>query len=160
MGKTTEYQLPWPELPDAADGPDGFENLATATETALKGFGTLLTGSSSSGQANPSQWITAVELNSTNMAAGQYMIFAHLWWSANWGTDGYTWTDLNANGESLFVGTLPCRTGGDGTPPAFHTWAIPHRHKGGKFQAWLRYGFSVTGVTLRNARLTALRVGS
>ena len=88
------------------------------------------------------------------------MIFAHLWWSANWGTDGYTWTDLNANGESLFVGTLACRTGGDGTPPALHTWAIPHRHKGGKFQAWLRFGFSVTGVTLRNARLTALRVGS
>lgn len=35
MGKTAIYQLPWPELPDTADGPDGYEDLALATEAGL-----------------------------------------------------------------------------------------------------------------------------
>jgi len=37
MGQTTGFALPWPELVDSADGPDGFSDLATATENAIKG---------------------------------------------------------------------------------------------------------------------------
>lgn len=36
MGATAIYTLPWPELDDAADGPASFQNLAQATEAALK----------------------------------------------------------------------------------------------------------------------------
>src|SRR4029079_3684437 len=35
MGETTKYKLPWPELTDSADGPLGYQNLATKTEAAL-----------------------------------------------------------------------------------------------------------------------------
>lgn len=35
MGSTSIYKLPWPELPEAADGPDGYQKLAEAVETAL-----------------------------------------------------------------------------------------------------------------------------
>ena len=35
MGATDIYQLPWPELGDLADGPDGYQDLARATEAAL-----------------------------------------------------------------------------------------------------------------------------
>jgi len=35
MGATATYQLPWPELPELADGPDGFQDLALATEAAI-----------------------------------------------------------------------------------------------------------------------------
>jgi len=35
MGATDVYQLPWPELGDLADGPDGYQDLAKATEAAL-----------------------------------------------------------------------------------------------------------------------------
>lgn len=34
MGATPEFSLPWPELPDRPQGPDGFKNLATAIEAA------------------------------------------------------------------------------------------------------------------------------
>lgn len=36
MGASPKYALPWPELVDSADGPDGFQDLATATENTLK----------------------------------------------------------------------------------------------------------------------------
>lgn len=36
MGATSAYLLPWPELPELADGPDGFQDLALATENAIK----------------------------------------------------------------------------------------------------------------------------
>jgi hypothetical protein len=35
MGATDVYQLPWPELGDLADAPDGYQDLAQATEAAL-----------------------------------------------------------------------------------------------------------------------------
>lgn len=35
MGVTDTYLLPWPELPELADGPDGFQDLALATEAAI-----------------------------------------------------------------------------------------------------------------------------
>ena len=35
MGQTSVFTLPWPELPDLADGPDGFKDLAEATEAAM-----------------------------------------------------------------------------------------------------------------------------
>jgi len=160
MGSTTEYKLPWPELPDAADGPDGFQKLATATENALKAFGSILTASSGSGNAPGSTWATACEINGT-MPAGQYMLFAEIRWSNNWGGDGYTWIDITANGQQFFQGTVGCRVGGDGNPAAYNTWSIPFRHPGGALRAWLRYGFAVYGgVTLVSSRITAVRVGS
>ncbi|HEY5785341.1 MAG TPA: hypothetical protein VIT65_11235 [Microlunatus sp.] len=36
MGQTSGYALPWPELVDGADGPDGYQKLAQASETAIK----------------------------------------------------------------------------------------------------------------------------
>ncbi|HEY5785342.1 MAG TPA: hypothetical protein VIT65_11240 [Microlunatus sp.] len=36
MGQTDAYLLPWPDLPELADGPDGFMDLALATEAAIK----------------------------------------------------------------------------------------------------------------------------
>ena len=36
MGQTDTYLLPWPELPELADGPDGFQDLALATENTIK----------------------------------------------------------------------------------------------------------------------------
>ena len=45
MGATPAYALPWPELVDSADGPDGFQDLAVATETAIKGRSLRLLGS-------------------------------------------------------------------------------------------------------------------
>lgn len=38
MGQTDVFDLPWPELGDLADGPDGYEDLARATEAALIGL--------------------------------------------------------------------------------------------------------------------------
>jgi hypothetical protein len=38
MGQTDIYDLPWPELGDPSDGPDGYQDLALATEAALKGL--------------------------------------------------------------------------------------------------------------------------
>jgi hypothetical protein len=35
VGHTNIYSLPWPELADPADGPDGYQDLAVATELAL-----------------------------------------------------------------------------------------------------------------------------
>jgi hypothetical protein len=35
MGQTSKYHLPWPELGEATDGPNGIEDLANALETAL-----------------------------------------------------------------------------------------------------------------------------
>lgn len=35
MGATPTYKLPWPELGNLADGPDGYEDLAEAVEAAL-----------------------------------------------------------------------------------------------------------------------------
>lgn len=35
MGATPTYGLPWPELTDSADGPKGFQNLATKTEEVI-----------------------------------------------------------------------------------------------------------------------------
>lgn len=37
MGATTNFKLPWPELGNLADGPDGYEDLAEAVEAALIG---------------------------------------------------------------------------------------------------------------------------
>jgi hypothetical protein len=37
MGSTSIYNLPWPDVTSAADGPDGYKDLATATEIAIQG---------------------------------------------------------------------------------------------------------------------------
>lgn len=37
MGATPVFTLPWPELGDLADGPDGYQDLAKAAEAALLG---------------------------------------------------------------------------------------------------------------------------
>lgn len=37
MGATNVFKLPWPELGDLADGPDGYQDLAAAVEAALLG---------------------------------------------------------------------------------------------------------------------------
>lgn len=34
MGQTTEFQYPWPELSEVADGPDGYQDLAARAEAA------------------------------------------------------------------------------------------------------------------------------
>lgn len=36
MGQTAGFALPWPELVDSADGPDGYQKLAQASETAIR----------------------------------------------------------------------------------------------------------------------------
>lgn len=35
MGTSTIYQFPWPELPDPADGPDGFSDLADSFDAKM-----------------------------------------------------------------------------------------------------------------------------
>jgi hypothetical protein len=35
MGQTEHYHIPWPDGPGAADGPNGFEDIALATEAGL-----------------------------------------------------------------------------------------------------------------------------
>jgi hypothetical protein len=35
MGATSMYALPWPELPEAANGPDGFTKLANQVDTQM-----------------------------------------------------------------------------------------------------------------------------
>jgi hypothetical protein len=59
MGQTTGYALPWPELVDSADGPDGFSDLATATENALKSRALRLVG------AGKGETTSSVEVRAT-----------------------------------------------------------------------------------------------
>lgn len=58
MGTTPTYQLPYPELTDPADGPDGFKDLAERVETVLKAQATVPTGviAPFAGAAAPAGW--------------------------------------------------------------------------------------------------------
>lgn len=48
MGATAIYTLPWPELTDVADGPASFQNLAQATEAAIRSGACSLAGTTTS----------------------------------------------------------------------------------------------------------------
>lgn len=65
MGATAIYRLPWPELPDVADGPDGYQDLAKATESALTKVKSSITPVGSWGDV-PLQVPTNLPLNGTD----------------------------------------------------------------------------------------------
>lgn len=158
MGTTPLYQLPWPELPDIADGPDGFQDLAVATETAIKQVASavsnagnavyIVTRATDDGVVG-GQWGNVVAGSWPAMPPGLYEITSLLYWTSGDNVSCYTFMQLIHNGTVIY--NRPYSGWSYNSNADCMTMNIDQiQHGGGALNLTLQAGQAGNVVTLRN----------
>jgi hypothetical protein len=173
MGSTPVYQLPWPELPDDANGPDGYQDLAVAAETAIKTQADAVKAASNFiaqgarqtyDAVPPGVWGNAIAQSWEGTPAGRYLITGLL----NWGTDAVQTAVYSYMRLTVESGTNPAFDLGyrafsgyvRGTDQSVTSVIIDAiNHPGGHLGLSISYGFSSNNIiACKGTRVTAVRI--
>lgn len=153
MGTTDIFKLPWPELVDPADGPDGFQDLAVASEVALKlqTVRKLWTVRRNQNNAVPvATWGNVVDITIPNAEApvGLYMVLAAVSWTGWSCWHRVQFNGVNA-GDYVTSTNNQTQTFSDQVTPVLATY----QHTGGSLRVDIDFGFGAADVTIKAGSL-------
>lgn len=160
MGTTEIFRLPWPEFTDKANGPNGYENLAKATDFALQSLvkRSLWTVSRAKSDAVAvATWgnVADITIPEAEALPGLYRAIATVAW-AGWNC----WHRIMFN--NIYTGDIPSSTtnGSQAFSDQVTLIEATYYHPGGSLRVDADFGYGAANVTIKaGSRLVVTRLG-
>jgi hypothetical protein len=175
MGSTPLYTLPWPELPDVADGPDAYQKLAVATEAAIKTQADAAKAATNKYVGDmrtrddavpPATWGSVCGA-AWDVPAGRYLFQGLFYWCcSNWyaPTAAYSWlrfwVTLGGGAEILLEEKQVTGATFNNTAPIVSLMMNVADHPGGVLYARMEFGFAdpFSIVAMQGSRISIIRI--